>query len=63
MADTPETPEGVALSLMSIILERRRTMTCCGIPTKTELLDMYVDCLNAAIGFRPKKHGPPPAVH
>lgn len=52
--DHPETPEAVALCLLLLILERRGAEPGCNQPASTQLLDLYVECLNAAIGFRPK---------
>lgn len=48
MTGLPETPEGVALYLLTLLLKEQPVTD----PTQT--LNLYVECLNAAIGFRPK---------
>jgi hypothetical protein len=50
----PETPEATALALLYLILEQDRSLTSrtSNQPVAAYLLDLYAECLQAAIGDR-----------
>jgi hypothetical protein len=50
----PETPEAVGLALLYLILEQDRSLTSrtSNQPVAAYLLDLYAECLQAAIGDR-----------
>lgn len=56
MTGLPETPEAVALFLLTLLLKNA------SLP-REQVLGLYVECLNAAIGFRPGGSELPPAIH
>jgi hypothetical protein len=52
----PETPEGVALFLMNLILEKRGALACGGELSRAELLALYAECLRIARGREDLSH-------
>lgn len=56
--DLPETPEGVALYLFTLILDRRKAMLCCSNHTEAQLFALFRECLRAANGCQDASHGP-----
>jgi hypothetical protein len=54
----PDTPEGAAVFLMTLVLENRRDGIESDPMTKTEILALYAHCLKVAKGEEDVSHGP-----
>lgn len=50
MTDVPETPEGVALVLLQMILAASAGIASDNNPTKAEIFRLYRECFCAALG-------------
>lgn len=54
--DYPETPEGIALILLCLILGQIRPDETANLPPGMRVLDIYAECLRAAKGDRDVSH-------
>jgi hypothetical protein len=54
----PETPEAVALLLLTIILQRSGAEPGSNQPPAKQILDLYAECLRTTYGNRGSSFGP-----